>query len=423
MKTTINSARIEKTTNLGAGVVRVGGKTVFVDGAVAGDTADIEITNERAGYANAHIVRILSPSPHRVRVDCGAFGCGERGCGGCMFRHISYAHELEVKRDYIESCFHKCGLEVKVGEFLTAGERAVRTKVTAAVGGGVSGYYARGTNEIVPTERCLLHDEATDRIRRTVANANIDGVHHVTVRRGTEETMAILRADADAKIDKERVRALLYRLDADSVYIECGGRYELIAGEPVIYDALAGCRFRISPASFYQVNHDCAELLYERAIKAAALSPGERLADLYCGTGTIGIAAAKRVPVALTGIEIVPEAVADAKINARENCVEGEFICGDAAKYAGLSDCVIVDPPRAGCGRALVEHLLKMKPSRIIYVSCEPATLARDAKMLADAYEIADVAAVDMFPRTGKAECVCKLVLREKGAHAYAEQQ
>lgn len=397
-------AAVTATTNMGAGVVRDGGLVVFVPNAVEGDVIEYTVTRRRASFCDGELVRVITPSRHRAAVDCGAF-CD--GCGGCAFRHVSYEHELDVKRGYISSCLRKHGIDARIDDFLTAGPDAVRSKITVPIGSGVSGYYARGSHRIVPSRRCLLHDELADSIRNAVADARLGGVHHVTVRRASDGVMAILRADAGT--DADRIRALARELRADSVYLERGGKYELIAGAPVIYDTLSGCRFRISPESFYQVNHDCAELLYARAVESAALASGERLADLYCGTGTIGIAAARHASVSLVGVEIVPSAVADARLNARENGVGADFICGDAAAYDGAADCVILDPPRAGCGEALISHLLHMLPDRIVYVSCEPATMARDAARLAPAYRVESVAPVDMFPRTGKVECVCRL--------------
>ncbi len=404
-------AVITSTTNLGAGVARApDGRVVFVSGAVAGDVADVTVGKARGSFYEAAADRIVSPSENRIQPDCVSFSAG---CGGCTFRHVSYSHELSVKSDFIRSAMKKCGLDITPGPFLTSGPGAVRSKVTVPVGDGASGYYARASKKIVPSRRCLLHDEETDGVRAFVAGMNVPGLARLTVRRASEGTMLILRADAGAPEEAlfSAAAAAAEKFPfLTSVYVSAGGEYTRAAGEEAIFDTLAGCRFRISPDSFYQVNRACAELLYERVIALSSLSPGERLADLYCGTGTIGIAAAKRTPVSLTGIEINSSAVADARKNAAENSVDARFILGDASSYSASADCVIVDPPRAGCDRRLISHLCKMKPDRIVYVSCNPATLARDASALVfGGYRIVSLTPVDMFPRTSHVETVCLL--------------
>ncbi len=405
MERKIIPVTVTSTTNLGAGVARdADGRVIFVDGAVEGDLAEVEITRVKSSYSKGRICTLTKPSRHRISSDCTAF---DTGCGGCAFRHISYSHELEVKAGYIKSAFRKCGIDVALEPFLTAGENAVRSKATFQVSDGVSGYYASMTHSIIPSECCRLHDSETEAIRKYVTAARPLGLRRVTVRRASSGTMVILRFGdgADARSLPEEMMSNFPFVT--SVWLEAGGNYRHLAGDKAIYDSLSGCRFKISPASFYQVNHDCAELLYNRAISAAGLSCGESVADLYCGTGTIGIAAASRVSIDLTGIEIVPEAVLDARENACANGITAQFICGDAAEYDGHADCVFLDPPRAGCSTRLLTHLSKMRSDRIVYVSCEPATLARDAASLVSfGYRIESVTPVDMFPRTGSVESV-----------------
>lgn len=405
---------ITATTNLGAGVARTpDGIVIFVAGAVEGDVADVVITRSRASYYEGRIERLIIPSQHRISPNCTSF---DEGCGGCTFRHVTYAHELKVKSDYIASVMKKNGINIVPEPFLTAGENTVRSKVTVPVGMGRSGYYERSSHNIVCSDRCLLHDGETDMIRVRLAAMNVPWLCQITVRRSTDGMMLILRAD---DVCNDVRRAAMLAADEfpflTSVYVCADGKYHHIAKDTAIYDSLAGCRFKISPDSFYQVNHAGAELLYARAIRAAGLTPGERVADLYCGTGTIGIAAAKQTDVRLTGIEINKAAVADAMENAAANGVHADFICGDAASYSGTADCVIVDPPRAGCDRRLLSHLCRMMPSRVVYVSCDPATLARDAAFLSKSgYAVRSVTPVDMFPRTSHVECVVLMTKVQK---------
>lgn len=409
----IKRAAVTSTTNMGAGVVRdPDGRVVFVAGAVEGDIVDAVITRRRSSYAEGEITELITPSEHRVKTDCSV----SDACGGCTYRHVSYEHELSVKADHIKTALKKCGINIEPEPFLTAGCCAVRSKVTVPVCGGASGYYARGSHEIVPCRRCLLHDPETDDIRAALTDANISGLHHITVRRASEGTMVILRggSSGDAATSADMLTKKFPFIT--SIWHETDNIYTHISDDSAIYDTLAGCRFKISPDSFYQVNHAGAELLYRRAIDAAALRDGERVADLFCGTGTIGIAAAKTAEIELVGIEINESAVADAHENAEANGVRARFIRGDAAKYdsgifgGAAADCVFLDPPRAGCSGALIEHLCRTHPRRIVYVSCEPATLARDAAKLTEAgYRIGSVTPVDMFPRTSHVETVTLL--------------
>lgn len=425
MEEIIHSAAVTATTNLGAGVVRTpDGRVIFVPGAVEGDIADVAVTRLRPSYGEGRLLALISPSTHRIGTDCAVFDETGGGCGGCTFRHVSYEHELAVKTNYIKTAFRKCGIDILLDPFLTAGVDAARSKVTVPVSGGMSGYYAQRSHKIAACEHCHLHDAETDEIRVVLTKAQIPRLHHITVRRGTgadnvRPAMVILRCGSGMNADA--VSGTVGELRAmfpfvTSVWLETDGVYTHLAGDEAIYDTLAGCRFRISPDSFYQVNHAGAELLYRRAIEAAELRDGERVADLFCGTGTIGIAAAKSAKIELFGIEINESAVNDAKENAARNGVHARFICGDAAAYEwgdGAPDCVFLDPPRAGCGEELIRHLARVKPGRIVYVSCEPATLARDAARLSEAgYRVNSVTPVDMFPRTGKVECVAEMMSR-----------
>lgn len=403
-------AEVTSTTNLGSGVVRApDGRVVFVPGAVCGDDADIVIVKEHGSYAEGRVLSLVTMSEHRITPDCEVFFPDGSGCGGCTFRHVSYEHELAVKSEYIKTVMKKSHIDIEPEPFLTAGCDAVRSKVTVPVDvDGVSGYYAHGSHTVVPCRRCRLHDGETDDIRDALTGAGLTGLHHITVRRASEGTMVILRG---CGAGTETIRAAAELAERfpfiTSVWAENDGAYTHISGERAIYDSLAGCRFKISPDSFYQVNHAGAKLLYRRAIEAAGLRGGERVADLFCGTGTIGIAAAKSADIDLVGVEINESAVRDACENAENNGVRARFFCGDAAKYTDDADCVFLDPPRAGCPGRLIAHLCRVRPERIVYVSCEPATLARDAaKLAAEGYRIESVTPVDMFPRTSKVECV-----------------
>ncbi|MCD8314106.1 MAG: 23S rRNA (uracil(1939)-C(5))-methyltransferase RlmD [Firmicutes bacterium] len=421
--------KIESTTNLGAGAAPLpdgNGKRLFVWGAIDGDTVDVKIKDERASFAEGEILRIVSPSPHRIVPDCGAFTAG---CGGCLFRHMTYEHETALKKIFVESAFRREGIEVDAEDVIPSPSET-RSKATVSLDGhGNSGYFRRGTHDVVPCERCMIHDAETDEIRAFVtADAKNRGVNirRMSVRLaecGTSVTFFTdTQGDALCGGLLSLAKAMTERFpDVVCVYaaFKARGRetYRRILGEKYIKDRLGPCEFIVSPPSFYQVNRVAARILYDTAADMAALSDGDMVADLYCGTGTVGIYAARRLynekggRVKLLGIEINPDAVSDAKANAELNGVDAEFRVGRAetSDFSG-ADIVFLDPPRAGCGRELISHLLAVRPEKIVYISCVPATLARDAKALLDGgYEIRRVAPVDMFPRSGHVECAVLL--------------
>ncbi len=426
-KIILHDINITETTNLGAGVARDGdGRTVFVDGAVFGDVCDAVLEKRLASYSLCSISRLISPSPHRTAPDCSAFS---EECGGCTFRHVSYEHELSVKEEHVRSLFRRAGLKAEISPIRSAGEDAVRTKVTVPVSGyGDVGYYKKNSHDIIPQFRCRLHDELTNEIisevSRLAKKLRPAGLHHLCIRLATYGVMVIFMSDAedDKGFAAAAAEALTGTFDKiGSVYFclqkkgSPRGRYTLVWGDKRIRDRLTGCDFLISPDAFYQVNHGGAEILYTLARDYAELKDGDTVADLYCGTGTIGISVIKnsRVKASLSGIEIVASAIEDAKENARANGIDADFVCGDAATYDSGADCVIVDPPRAGCDKRLIAHLIKTMPPRLVYISCDPATLARDLKVLSEKYSIERVTPVDMFPRTGHCECIAKLTLKE----------
>lgn len=421
----IRDARITEMTNMGAGVTKDSdGKTVFVMGGADGDVCDVKITSARSSFAFGVPTAIKLPSPHRITPDCAAF---ESGCGGCSFRHITYSHELEIKQNYVTSLLKRVGSDAEVERIFSAGEYEPRTKVTVPIGkDGSVGYYKGASHTIVPCgEICRIHSELTNRILSALNELPLGGrFHHVCLRHATHGTMLILIASKD---ESERANEIFEVLrgkfpEITSGYFclrkpnEARGNFFYLGGDEKIHDILTGCDFAISPDAFYQVNHGSAERLYSLAAEFASVRDGETVADLYCGTGTIGISVLKNsgAKAKLYGIEIVESAVRDARENALANGIEAEFLAGDAATFDRTADVVIVDPPRAGCDAKLISHLKNTLPSRIVYISCEPATLARDIAALSDCYAVTRAATVDMFPRTAHVESVALLTRKEK---------
>ena len=436
--------------NLGNGVGRCDGQVVFVRGAVSGDRVRAKVIKVNKSFAVARLEEIITPSPDRIDGFCSS----PLSCGGCVYRHISYERELELKRGYISAEFAKAGLpEVNILPVLSTGDvRGYRNKAQYPVAKGkdgiFAGFYASKTHKVIPAEECAIQSPEFAPILRFVCEfADRHGwsvydeesrrglLRHIYLRVGkkTGEIMLCLVLNGSALPDEEafarevtarfpEIVSLMINENTEDTNVVLGRKYRTLCGKGGIEDELCGLKFFISPDSFYQVNRDGAELLYSKARELADLRGGEILMDLYCGTGTIGLSMAKGAK-RLVGIEIVQSAVECAKDNAERNGItNARFVCADAGnkevilEAAGGTrpDVVIIDPPRKGSTRELVDCLADLGVPRIVYVSCGADTLARDCKWFSErGYEIGDVQPVDMFPRTGHVESVVCLERRE----------
>ena len=431
--------------NLGNGVGRIDGRVVFVRGAVSGDRVKARVIKINKSFLVARLEEIIIPSAEREEGFCLA----PLSCGGCVYRHIKYSHELELKYNYVKNAFAKAGIaDANILPVLSAGrERAYRNKgqypLTKIKGKTVAGFYAAKTHNVVPAEDCAIQNPAFAPILRLVCEIadelgwsiydeedKCGNLRHIYLRIGerTGEIMLCLVINGKEPLRTDllisrvteafpAVVSIMLNFNDEDTNVVLGERYKLLFGKDGIEDELCGLKFFISPASFYQVNRDGAELLYARAREAAGLCGGERVADLYCGTGTIGLSMARDASE-LCGIEIVPSAVECAIENARRNGVDNaRFICGDASSkevilsaFGGNApDVVVIDPPRKGSTRELVDTLADIGVKKIVYVSCSPDTLARDATYFIDrGYVMGDVQPVDMFPRSGHVESVVR---------------
>ncbi len=421
-KNTFHTVEITDMNDLGYGVARIDGIVTFVDGGVTGDTLEVKIIKGAKDYAVARIEKMISPSEHRASPDCQAFP----RCGGCSFRHITREYELELKRNLVISAFKKHRIDAVVDEVVTDGkEHGYRNKAQYPVGDdGRIGYYAKHSHTVIPCDKCALTDPVLSEIASFSAEyirKNGWEVKHIYLRRGqaTGQTMLCLvtpkeslKGERDFASEAVKrfpeITSVLLNIHPEETNVILGKKVKVLYGSDRIEDILCSCRFGISSLSFYQVNRNAAELLYNEAIKRAGDS--KRVADLYCGAGTIGISfAASRPDASVVGVEIIPQAVENAKQNAALNGIKNAtFICADAmtAPLEGF-DCIFIDPPRKGMSAELVERICKLAPKKLVYISCEPTTLARDASKLIDAgYEMGNVTPVDMFPKTGAIECV-----------------
>ena len=443
-KNKIYRARIEGYTSEGLGVARIDGQAVFVHRALRGEDCDVLLLKVLKNAAFGKAVKVHEPSPHRVEPDCPYYG----KCGGCDFRHMDREEELYAKKTRVQDALRRIGgSDVQVEEIL-AGERLhYRNKSQFPIAAdGTVGFYKARSHQVIPVENCLLQKVDTNNVQlkfdRYIRLYNVSCydertrqglLRHLYVRsNGAGESLVCIFANGRELPHEAELVALLREASPRIVGVVLGvntqptgailgKEYRTLWGTDVLTDELCGLTFRLSVPSFYQVNREMAEVLYAKAVEFAALTGTETVLDLYCGAGTITQVMARHAGRVI-GAEIVPEAIEDAKANAERNGVENvEFFCGDASAVAadfaakGLRpDVICVDPPRKGLAPEVVRAAAQMVPRRIVYVSCDPATLARDVKLFAaEGYGAVRAAAVDMFPGTANVESVVALERRE----------
>jgi len=444
-KNDIIELKIENMTNEGSGVGRHDGIAVFVPYTAPGDVIKARIVKTAARYCFGIIEEMISPSSLRGCDGCSAFG----RCGSCSLRHIAYDEELKIKNGWVQDNMRRIGgLDVELPPALPSPKvDRYRNKAVYPIklqnGNPVIGFFAKRSHRVVTCDDCLLHPEffgdICDAVMEWITSCNVsiyDEVEH----KGLVRSLFIRHAEAAGKamaviiangsklpheqklIDLIRaaapcVSSIMLNVNTDKTNVLLGKESRLLWGDEFITDRLCGLDFSISPLSFYQVNRLGAEQLYNTAADFAELSGGETLIDLYCGAGTIGLSMAHKVKQ-LIGVEIVAPAVENAKQNAAQNGISNaRFICADAADAALLlekeginPDVVIVDPPRKGCSRGLIDTIVRMAPDRVVMVSCDSATAARDTAIFDSlGYHPVKIQAADMFPRTNHIECVVKL--------------
>ena len=452
-KNQILTLRIERLSSDGSGVAHsADGEAVFVPGTAPGDEARVRIVKDCGRYAFGILDELLTPSPDRIPVDCPVAG----PCGGCSLRHLDYAAELRAKQESVLDAFRRIGgLEVPVLDILPSPDvDRYRNKVQFPVGidkNGVPciGFYAGRTHRIVPCPDCKLQPSVLNEIGNALCaffaqqgirpydeQSGKGLVRHIFLRRGAhsgqimvclvctraklphvEQLCTALREQFPA------ISTILLNVNAKNTNVILGSENHILYGPGYIEDTLCGVPVRLGPLSFYQVNTLAAERLYGVAAQYAQLTPDDTLLDLYCGMGTIGLSMAGQCRE-LIGVEIVPEAIESAKANAARMgeavAAKSRFFCADAGQAAtqlaaeGLHpDIVMLDPPRKGCDEATLSAVVRMAPRRVVYVSCNPATAARDAAWLEqNGYHAEKVQPVDLFPRTKHCETV---VLLSKG--------
>ena len=429
----------------GQGVARIEGCAVFIPNAIAGETCTVRIEKVGKTWASGKMVEILERSEHRINRVCPV----AKLCGGCDFQHMTYEEELRLKADRVRQCLNRLGGEnLEHVDILSAPETTCyRNKaqypVASKNGRAFAGFFKAGTHQVIENDRCGILPAEMDQVKDAViVYMNRHGVsaydelshsglvRHIYVRRGVISGQVLVclaingRAIAkpSALIDALKkipgFTTLVLSVNTKKGNAVLGDEFITLYGPGYIEDTLCGLSFRLSPRSFYQVNHHQAQRLYASAISQAQITKDDLVLDLYCGVGTITLAMAKAAGKVI-GVEVVEQAVEDARDNAKRNGIENaEFFCGDAGAAAlaleqqGIkADVVVVDPPRKGLNADAIEALSRFAPRRIVYVSCDPATLGRDVALLKErGYRVHNALAADLFPRCSHVESVVCLV-------------
>ena len=444
-KNQIFTGEISGVTSQGFGVARLEDRAVFVRGAIPGEMCRIKVVKVSKTAVYGLLLEVLTPSPHRTEPACPHYG----RCGGCDYMHMDYALEAELKRSRVAEVLRRIG-GVEPGEVSIAAapdpwgyRNKVQFPVAETPEGPAAGFFRARSHDLIPVTRCLIQPQEAELVSRTVTDwmrrygvpaydeGTLSGcVRHIYLRKGavSGQIMVCLVAATEALPQEQALQdmlrsalpsltTLILNVNPRPGNVILGDTYRTLWGPGYIEDTLCGLRFRLSPASFYQVNHHGAQVLYGKALALCGLTGRETVLDLYCGTGTITLCLARQARRVI-GVEVVPQAIEDAKQNARRNGIENvRFFCADAGQAAlqlsreGIRpDVITVDPPRKGLSPDVIGAIADMAPGRVVYISCDPATLARDVRLLEEqGYRFKEAQAVDLFPRTKHVETVCLL--------------
>lgn len=444
-KNQIFTAEITGCTSQGLGVARFEDRAVFVKGAIPGEICSIKLIKITKTAVYGRLMEVLAPSPHRMDPVCPHFG----RCGGCDLMHMDYKLEAELKRQRVADALRRIGgvdpdpLAITPAPTDAGYRNKAQFPVAMAENGPAAGFFRARSHDLIPVAHCHIQPPEADAASNAVLqwmnayhvlpydeSTGHGYIRHIFVRKAvvTGQLMVCIIANSEKLPQGDKLveclrdalpalTTVLHNVNTRPGNVILGDRYHTLFGPGYIEDVLCGLTFRLSPASFYQVNHHQAQVLYEKAIALADLHGTETVLDLYCGTGTITLAMAKTAGT-VVGVEVVEQAIADATENAQRNGIQNaRFFCADAGQAAkklasqGIRPEVItVDPPRKGLSPEVIDAMAEMAPWRIVYVSCDPATLARDVKLLGEAgYQFAKAEAVDLFPRTKHVESIVLL--------------
>lgn len=435
----------------GEGIAKIDNKyPIFIEGALKGEKVKVRIVKVNKNFAYGKLIEVLEPSEERVNPPCAIY----KRCGGCKLQHASYKAQLDFKWDRVKDCVSKIGkLDPTIVKYPLGMENPwrYRNKVQLPIGlinGEVKiGFFAPRSHDIIDMESCLIQDEIGDKVVKltrewiekfNVRPYNVDGeydekgiVRHIMIRRGftTNEVMIVLVTNGETLPHKEEfvnlmvknipgIKSVIQNINSKKTNVILGLESKTLWGEDTISDYIGDFRFNISPLSFFQVNPIQTEVLYGKALEYANLTGNEEVFDAYCGTGTITLFLSQKAKK-VYGVEIIPQAIDNAWINAKENKVENvEFFVGesevvipDLINKGVKADVVVVDPPRKGCDKKLLDAITNIDAKKIVYVSCDPSTLGRDLQVLEkNGYKTLEVQPVDMFPNTAHIENVALLI-------------
>lgn len=430
----------------GEGIAKIDNKyPIFIEGALKGEKVKVRIVKVNKNFAYGKLMEVLEASEERVNPPCAIY----KRCGGCKLQHASYKAQLDFKWDRVKDCVSKIGkLDPSIVKYPLGMEEPwrYRNKVQLPIGlinGEVKiGFFAPRSHDIIDMESCLIQDEIGDKVVKltrewiekfNIRPYNVDGeydekgiVRHIMIRRGftTNEVMVVLVTNGENLPHKEEfvdlmvknipgIKSVIQNINSKKTNVILGLESKTLWGEDTISDYIGDFRFNISPLSFFQVNPIQTEVLYGKALEYANLTGNEEVFDAYCGTGTITLFLSQKAKK-VYGVEIIPQAIDNAWINAKENKVENvEFFVGesevvipDLINKGVKADVVVVDPPRKGCDKKLLDAITNIDAKKIVYVSCDPSTLGRDLAILEEnGYKTLEVQPVDMFPNTAHIEC------------------
>ncbi|SCN25942.1 23S rRNA (uracil-C(5))-methyltransferase RlmCD [Clostridium sp. N3C] len=428
----------------GEGIAKPQGFPIFIPGALKGEKVKIKIVKLTKNHGFGKLLDIVEPSENRVEPICPLY----KRCGGCQLQHMSYQEQLVFKKNRVKDCLERIGkiTDVKINDTLGMEEplryrNKVQLPVGVEKGEPIIGFYAPRSHDIINLQQCFIQDETGDEVVQLTRdwmkkfgisaydeNTKTGVVRHVMIRKGfkTGEVMVVLVTNTEKLPHKDEfvklviekipgVKSIIQNINNKPTNVVLGQQNITLWGSNTITDYIGQFKFEISPLSFFQVNPFQTEVLYNKALEYANLSGEETVFDAYCGTGTISLFLAQKAKK-VYGVEIIPEAIENAKKNAKLNNIHNaEFFVGEAEviipkliEDGKKAEVVVVDPPRKGCEKSLIEAIAEMRPNRVVYVSCDPATLARDLRIFEDlGYKTEAVQPVDMFPHTAHVETIC----------------
>lgn len=400
--------KIDRLDHQGRGISKINEKIIFIPNALPNEIVNVKIVKENKKFLEGEVIDLIEESSKRIKSPCPYY----QKCGGCHLMHINYDDELNYKEDKIKQVITKfTSYNSKiVKKIIPNNNLNYRNKVTFHVDKDI-GYYSNKSNNLIKIDKCLIADSNINEILNVLNNIELSDIYEVIIRASKllKDKMIVLKLSNNVSVDNI-VKKLSSYVNTIVTYYK--KEYKVVYGKGFIYDKIGEYTFKISPDSFFQVNTLGVEKLYNKVLEYLKPEMEDNVLDLYCGTGTIGIYVSKYVNK-VNGIEVNKYAVLDALENAKINKIENiEFECLDASDVSKIKeqfDKIIIDPPRSGLDKKTLEYIKKSNASKVVYVSCDPITLARDIELLKEEYELLELTPVDMFPKTYHVECVCVL--------------